>query len=95
MTSQGRINAISAANFRYCHVVIRLFDLKRASTAPVAEKIPHVMTLHGVTRTDDYYWLRDDERKDPKVLAHLEAENRYTAAYFKPLKPLQDGLLKS
>ena len=23
--------------------------------APVAEKIPHVMTLHGVTRTDDYY----------------------------------------
>ncbi|MCI2962431.1 S9 family peptidase [Shewanella sp. N2AIL] len=62
--------------------------------APVAEKIPHVMTLHGVTRTDDYYWLRDDERKDPKVLAHLEAENRYTAAYFKPLKPLQDGLFK-
>ena len=62
--------------------------------APVAEKIPHVMTLHGVTRTDDYYWLRDDERKDPKVLAYLNAENRYTAAYFKPLKPLQDGLYK-
>ncbi|MGL4517934.1 MAG: oligopeptidase B, partial [Shewanella sp.] len=60
--------------------------------APVAEKIPHVMTMHGVTRTDDYYWMRDDKRQDPKILAHLNAENRYTQAYFKPLKSLQDGL---
>jgi Protease II len=42
------------------------------------------MTLHGVTRTDDYYWMRDDKRQDPKVLAHLNAENRYTQAHFKP-----------
>lgn len=60
--------------------------------APVAEKIPHVMNLHGVTRTDDYYWLRDDTRNDPKMLAHLQAENRHTQAYFTPLKPLQDSL---
>ena len=27
---------------------------------------------------DDLFWLRDDERKDPAVLAHLRAENAYT-----------------
>ena len=28
-------------------------------------------------RTDPYYWLRDDERANPEVLAYLEAENAY------------------
>lgn len=58
--------------------------------APIAEKIPHTMTLHGETRVDDYYWMRDDERKDPKIIAHLNAENDYTKAQFKPY----DGLKK-
>ena len=58
--------------------------------APIAEKIPHTMTLHGETRVDDYYWMRDDERKDPKIIAHLNAENNYTKAQFKPY----DGLKK-
>lgn len=58
--------------------------------APIAEKIPHSMTLHGETRVDDYYWMRDDERKDPKIIAHLNAENDYTKAQFKPY----DGLKK-
>ncbi|MCD8475816.1 MAG: hypothetical protein LRY40_04525 [Shewanella fodinae] len=48
--------------------------------APVAMKIPHAMTLHGVTRTDDYYWLRDDSHSDPQVLDYLRQENAYTAA---------------
>jgi oligopeptidase B len=34
--------------------------------------------MHGDTRIDDYFWLRD--RNDPDVLAHLEAENAYTRA---------------
>ena len=29
---------------------------------PKAKRIPHAMTLHGDTRIDNYYWLRDDER---------------------------------
>ncbi len=44
---------------------------------PRAEKRPHEMTLHGHTRVDEYYWLRDDTRKDPEVLAYLDAENDY------------------
>ena len=38
-------------------------------------KRPHPITIHGHTRIDDYYWLRDDARQDPEVLAHLRAEN--------------------
>ena len=35
------------------------------------------MTLHGDTRIDNYYWLRDDERARPDVLEYLHAENAY------------------
>jgi hypothetical protein len=27
---------------------------------------------------DPYFWLRDDKRKDPKVISYLEQENKYT-----------------
>ncbi len=33
--------------------------------------------------------LRDDDRKDPKVLAHLTAENTYTEAVMADTKELQ------
>ena len=28
-------------------------------------------------KTDDYFWLRDDERKDPDVIGYLNAENKF------------------
>lgn len=31
----------------------------------------------GKVRTDHYFWLRDDERKHPEIIRHLDAENRY------------------
>ncbi|MGD2123454.1 MAG: S9 family peptidase [Gemmatimonadota bacterium] len=46
------------------------------STPPVAAVRPTELTTHGVTRVDDYYWLR--ERDNPEVIAYLEAENDYT-----------------
>ena len=48
------------------------------SEPPRPEPRPHPITAHGDTRVDEWYWLRD--RDDPAVLAHLEAENAYTAA---------------
>lgn len=47
-------------------------------TPPVAKKVPHEITAHGDTRQDPYFWLRDMDRKDPEILAYLEAENEYT-----------------
>ena len=53
---------------------------------PAAEQRPHEVTApHGATRQDEYYWLRDDERADPDMLAYLEAENDYTDVVMAPL----------
>ena len=41
------------------------------SSAPKAEKIQHKHVYHDDTRIDDYHWLRDDDRKDPKVIDYL------------------------
>jgi len=61
---------------------------------PRAEKRPFVMTEHGQTRTDEYYWLRDDTRSDPEVLAYLEAENRYFEQEMAHTTPLRETLLQ-
>jgi len=44
---------------------------------PVADIRPHELTIHGDTRTDNYFWMND--REDPDVLAYLAAENKYTS----------------
>ena len=49
---------------------------------PQPKKIPKVHTAHGDVRIDDYYWLRDDTRKDPEVISYLEAENKYLEDWF-------------
>jgi oligopeptidase B len=60
---------------------------------PDVAKQPHqVKAPFGATRVDEYYWLRDDKREKPEVLAYLKAENAYADAYMAPLKPLQDKL---
>jgi len=48
--------------------------------APIAKKVPFEMEIHGHKRVDDYYWMRDDKRKDLEVIAHLVAENDYLKA---------------
>ncbi len=62
---------------------------------PVIAKKPHAVTApHGSTRNDDYYWLRDDTRKNPEMLAVLNDENRYADAILSGSKPLADTLYK-
>ncbi|TMO25053.1 oligopeptidase B [Pseudoalteromonas sp. S3260] len=61
---------------------------------PVAKKVPYEMSIHGDTRIDNYYWMRDDERKDPEVLSYLEAENAYTDAMLAHTKTLQTRLFE-
>ncbi|WP_346319832.1 S9 family peptidase [Chitinophaga sp. YIM B06452] len=59
-------------------------------TPPVAEKIRKELTIHGDTRIDNYYWL--NERENPKVIAYLEAENKYTDTMLSPVKKLREDL---
>jgi oligopeptidase B len=60
--------------------------------APVAEKKPVELEMHGDVRVDDYYWLR--ERTNPAVLSYLEAENAYTEAVMAKNEALQEELYK-
>ncbi len=61
-----------------------------AASPPVAAKRPQVTRIHGYTRVDDYFWLRD--KGNPEVKAFLEAENAYTAGVMKPTEALQQKL---
>ncbi len=63
-----------------------------ALTPPVAAKKPKTMTLHGDTRVDNYFWLR--EKTNPEVIAYLEAENAYTKARMAHTEALQKTLYK-
>ena len=40
--------------------------------APRAPQRPRSLETHGDVRQDAYYWLRDDEREAPDVIAHLK-----------------------
>jgi oligopeptidase B len=67
----------------------------RADTAPrppAARQVEHVSRWHGEKVNDPYFWLR--EKSDPEVIRYLEAENAYTAAMTKDLRPFADALYK-
>jgi len=61
--------------------------------APEAEKIEKEFTEFGNTRTDNYYWMND--RKNPKVMSYLKAENDYfDRTFLKKKKKLTDKIFK-
>jgi oligopeptidase B len=62
------------------------------AASPVAEKRSKTITVHGDSRVDDYFWLRD--KNDPKVTEYLKAEDAYAEASMRPTAALQDTLYK-
>ncbi len=69
--------------------------------APQSDKHPISDTRHGITRTDDYAWMRADNWQDvfrdpstldPAIRSHLEAENAYQSSLMADTKDLQVGL---
>ena len=61
-----------------------------APQPPMAEKKTKTTNIHGVTLTDDYFWLR--EKTNPAVMSHLKAEDAYTETVMKPTAALQEKL---
>jgi oligopeptidase B len=61
---------------------------------PVAPMRPHTVASPHGARTDPYYWLRDDERTNPEVLAYLVAENAYREGCMQAVRPFEDALYK-
>ena len=66
-----------------------LKDLK-----PSPKKIPVIFDAHGVTRIDNYYWMRDDSREDPEVINHLNSENNYLENWFLSGDDKRDSLFE-
>ena len=71
---------------------VRSVMLNTNVNAPVAKKVPYEMSAHGVTRNDNYYWMRDDSRTDTEILAHLEQENSYVETVLAPLEETREAL---
>ena len=61
-----------------------------AHAAPTAPIVPKRFKAFGDVRIDNYDWLRD--RRDPRVVAYLDAENAYANARLEPIRPLIDEL---
>jgi len=74
--------------------IVKSAEAQKHALAPVAKKVAHEMNIHGSKRVDDYYWMRDDKRENPEILAHLAAENTYTDAMLKHTEKLQDSLFE-
>ena len=69
--------------------------LGRASTLlavqpPIAKQVPHVWERPSGPSPDPWAWLRD--RDDPDTVAYLEAENRWSDAWFAEHADLVDTL---
>ena len=59
---------------------------------PVAAIRPHPVASRYGERLDPYYWLRDDKRENPEVLAYLTAENAYREQCMQAGKPFENAL---
>ena len=61
---------------------------------PSPKKIPVTFEAHGIQRVDNYYWMRDDTRKDPDVIQHLNSENAYLEEWFLSENDIRDSLFE-
>lgn len=59
--------------------------------APEAPQTPTLLEKHGHQRNDPYFWM--NQRDSKPVLDYIQAENAYSAAYFKDMNPLLESLL--
>lgn len=59
---------------------------------PIAKKVAKTLSAHGHNRIDNYYWM--NQREDPEVIAHLEAENAYFAEQTKDQTELKETLFQ-
>jgi oligopeptidase B len=77
---------------RYTNTMAQTTDNAQTPAPPVARKVPHTTNVHGMTLSDDYFWMRD--KKNPEVISYLEAENAYTDAMMRPTAAFQEKLYR-
>ena len=60
----------------------------------IIDKIPVKHEAHGDERLDNYNWMRDDTRSDPKVIEYLKNENLLTDRWFSSKKNYKDEIVQ-
>ena len=60
----------------------------------VIDKIPVKHEAHGDERLDNYNWMRDDTRSDPKVIEYLKNENLLADRWFSSKKNYKDEIVQ-
>ncbi len=73
-------------------VINILANLAASAATPLALKRTFEVTSDFGNRSDPWYWMRDDLRKNSTVLEYLKAENSYRDKIMEPLKPLEEKL---
>lgn len=71
---------------------IDLMQFKKNMHPPIAKKYAKTLVMHGDTRIDQYYWLKD--RNDSEVIKYLELENAYLANQMSQSKQLENSIYK-
>lgn len=71
-------------------VLVSACQSNKEMNAPIAEKKAKELVIHGDTRIDNYYWLR--ERENEEVIAYLNDENSYREEKMKGVKDFQEDL---
>ena len=62
------------------------------ASIPRPAKRPYALTQHGITRIDEYFWMK--ERENPEVIDYLRAENEYLETVLRHTGPLQEELFR-
>jgi Prolyl oligopeptidase, N-terminal beta-propeller domain len=84
LAAAGAVPLASRLRFRSANAI------ETPAQAPIAPVVPKTFQAFGGVRIDNYDWLRD--RKDPRAIAYLNAENAYADAHLQPIKLLVDEL---
>ncbi|BBF82380.1 S9 family peptidase [Asticcacaulis excentricus] len=101
--SAGATVALSAGALAAPSSVFAAESLMSKTPAPKPLKTPHTIEQLGFKRTDDYFWMKDDNwqavLRDPAAIkadvkAQLIEENAYTAALLKPTEALQTTIFE-
>jgi oligopeptidase B len=66
--------------------------IARVPQPPRPAVLVHRVTSPNGVREDPFFWLRDDTRSDPQVLAYLHAETAYAQEILAPVQPLIEQL---
>ena len=95
-------NDMATTNKHLTELQSKPFSTSTVNT-PLADKRPVEIEQHGVTRIDNYDWLRDDnwqevlrdpEQLDDDIRVHLDAENAFYDAATDDLESLRERLFE-